>query len=78
VLRFIFFALGASQASPFVNLIYSLSQPFVMPFLGIFGEPTFGDAVLEWASLVAIAIYMLLAYGLTRVLELIYAPRVAR
>ncbi len=74
LLRFIFLALGASQASPFVNFIYGLSRPFVLPFQGIFGEPTFGDAVLEWASLVAIAIYMLIAYGLARVLELAYAP----
>jgi hypothetical protein len=74
LLRFIFLALGASQASPFVNFVYALSRPFVLPFRGIFGEPTFGDAVLEWASLVGIAIYMLLAYGLARILELVYAP----
>jgi YGGT family len=73
-LRFIFLALGASEASPFVNFIYTLSRPFVLPFQGIFGEPAFGGSVLEWASLVAIAIYMLLAYGFARVLELVYAP----
>ena len=74
LLRFIFLALGASQASPFVNFIYALSRPFVLPFQGIFGEPTFDGSVLEWASLVGIAIYMLLAYGLARVIELIYSP----
>jgi hypothetical protein len=74
LLRFIFLALAASQASPFVNFIYGLSRPFVLPFQGIFGEPTFDGSVLEWASLVGIAIYMLLAYGLARVLELVYAP----
>ena len=74
VLRFIFLALGASEASPFVNFIYGLSHPFVLPFLCIFGEPTLGSSVLEWASLVGIAIYMLLAYGLARMVELIYAP----
>ena len=74
LLRFIFLALGASEASPFVNFIYGLSRPFVFPFQGIFGEPTFGGSVLEWASLVAIAIYMLIAYGLARVLELVYTP----
>jgi hypothetical protein len=73
-LRFIFLALGASQASPFVNFIYTLSRPFVLPFQGIFGEPTFDGSVLEWASLVGIAIYMLLAYGLARLIELVYAP----
>lgn len=74
VLRFIFLALGASEASPFVNFIYGLSRPFVLPFQGMFGEPTFGGSVLEWASLVGIVIYMLIAYGLSRVLELVYTP----
>jgi hypothetical protein len=74
LLRFIFLALGASQASPFVNFIYALSRPFALPFQGMFNEPTIGDSVLEWASLVGIAIYMLLAYGLARLVELIYAP----
>lgn len=74
ILRFVLFALGASQASPFVNLIYGLSSPFALPFQGMFGEPTFGDSVLEWASLVGIAIYSLVAYGLSRLVELIYAP----
>ena len=74
LLRFIFLALGASEASPFVNFIYALSRPFVLPFQGMFGEPTFGGSVLEWASLVGIAIYMLIAYGLARVLELVYTP----
>jgi len=78
VLRFVFLALGASEASGFIRLIYGLSQPFVMPFLGIFGEPTLGASVFEWASLIAIAIYMLLAYGISRVIELLYAPRVTR
>jgi len=73
LLRFIFLALGASEASPFVNFIYGLSHPFVLPFQGIFGEPSFDGSVLEWASLVGIAIYMLLAYGLARLIELVYA-----
>lgn len=77
ILRFVFLALGASEASAFIRLIYGLSQPFVAPFLGIFGEPTLGASVFEWASLVAIAIYTLLAYGIARVIELMYAPRVS-
>jgi len=72
--RFILLALGANEASGFVRLIYGLSRPFVLPFQGIFGEPTLGASVLEWASLVGIIVYALVAYGLTRLVELIYAP----
>ena len=72
--RFILFALGANEASGFVRLIYGLSRPFVLPFQGIFGEPTLGASVVEWASLVGIIVYALAAYGLARLVELLYAP----
>lgn len=73
-IRFVLLLLGASQASSFVGLIYGLSHPFVLPFQGIFGEPTFEGSVIEWASLVGIIIYSLVAYGLARLVALIYAP----
>jgi len=73
-LRFVLLLFGANQASSFVRLIYGLSHPFVLPFLGIFGEPTFDGSVIEWSSLVGIAVYMLIAYGIARVIELAYAP----
>ena len=72
--RFILFALGANEASGFVRFIYGLSRPFVLPFQGIFSEPTLGASVVEWASLVGIIVYALVAYGLARLAELIYTP----
>jgi len=73
-IRFVLLALGANEASGFVRLIYGLSRPFVLPFQGIFGEPALGASVLEWSSLVGIIVYALIAYGLARLIELIYAP----
>jgi hypothetical protein len=73
-LRFVLLLLGANEASGFVRLIYGLSRPFVLPFQGIFGEPVLGASVLEWASLVGIIVYALIAYGLARLIELIYTP----
>jgi len=72
--RFILFALGANEASGFVRFIYALSRPFALPFQGIFSEPTLGASVIEWASLVGIIVYALVAYGLARLAELIYTP----
>ena len=74
VMRFVLLLLGASEVSPFVNLIYSLSRAFVLPFRGIFAEPDLGASVIEWAALVGMIVYSLLAYGIVRVIELIYAP----
>ena len=73
-IRFVLLLLGANQGSPFVGLIYALSRPFVLPFQGIFGEPSFGASVIEWSSLVGIIVYALIAYGLARLIELVYAP----
>jgi hypothetical protein len=74
VLRFVLLLLGANEVSPFVTLIYSLSRAFVLPFRGIFAEPDLGASVIEWAALVGIVVYSLVAYGLARIVELIYAP----
>jgi YGGT family len=74
LMRFVLLLLGANEASPFVTLIYSLSRAFVVPFRGIFAEPDLGASVIEWASLVGIIVYSLVAYGLARGVELIYAP----
>jgi hypothetical protein len=65
--------LGASEVSGFVGLIYGLSNFLVLPFRGIFDEPVLGSSVFEWAAIVGIIIYSLLAYGIVRVIELLYA-----
>lgn len=73
-IRFVLFLLGANLQSGFFQLIYALSQPFVLPFLGLFGEPTYGTSVLESASAVAIVIYTLVAYGISRLIGVTYEP----
>jgi hypothetical protein len=72
--RFVLLLLGASQASPFVQFVYGLSGVFALPFTGIFGEPAFNASVVEWASLVGIVVYMLLAWGLAKLVDVTYAP----
>lgn len=63
VLRFIFMVLGADPAHDFVALIYDFSRPFVVPFVGIFGERQglAGSRQIEVATLIAIAVYAILA-----------------
>ena len=73
-LRFILLLLGANEASSFVSLIYTLSRPFALPFQGIFGEPSFGASTIAWSALVGIVVYALIAYGIARLVELVYAP----
>lgn len=72
--RFVLLLLGASQASPFVQFVYGLSGVFALPFTGIFGEPSFNASVIEWASLVGIVVYSLVAWGLAKLVDVTYAP----
>jgi len=65
--RFIFLLLGANQANGFVNFIYSLSQPFVAPFYGIFGTVSYSKAVLDPATIVAAVIYAIVAWVIIRI-----------
>jgi hypothetical protein len=70
-LRVIFLLLAANQGSPFVDLIYGLSGIFAAPFFGIFGyTPAYGQSVLEISSVVAIAIYALIAWGIAKLATL--------
>ena len=65
-LRFLFRLLGANPGNGFVSLIYGLSGPLVAPFAGIFGQDTVVDSVgvagvFEWASVIALVVYGLIA-----------------
>lgn len=60
--------LGANQGNGFVDFVYALSGIFVMPFFGIFGEPTFGQSHFETSTLVAIVVYALLTVGVGKLM----------
>lgn len=71
VLRITLLLLAANQGSGFVDLIYSVSGVFAWPFFGIFNyQPSYGQSVFELSSLVAIAIYGLVAIGLAKLFTL--------
>ena len=74
--RFVLLALGAQEGNGFASFIFGLSGIFVGPFVGIFGaEPAAGVSYYETASLIAIAVYLLLGWIINRVLDLVMAPR---
>ena len=64
--RLIMLLFGANQDAAFVGFIYSFSGIFVYPFYGIFGEPSYGVSVFETASVVAIAVYAVVAWGIAK------------
>lgn len=66
-LRIILLLLAANQGNAFVDFVYALSGVFAAPFYGIFNyEPAYGSFVFEISSVVAIAVYALLGWGIAR------------
>lgn len=70
ITRFILLLLGANRDAGFVDFIYWVTSPLVAPFVGIFGEPTYGRFMFDWSSLIAIAVYTLLAWGIVKLMTL--------
>lgn len=70
-LRFVLILLGANQANAFANFIYTVSYPFAVPFFGIFGyNLKYGVSRVELSTLVAIAVYALIAYGIVKLITI--------
>ena len=66
LIRFVLKALGANAEAGFAQFVYGITGPLVAPFLGLFGTPQAGGAVLEVHTLIAVIIYALVAWLLVR------------
>ncbi len=77
LLRFLFRLLGANQGSSFVMFLYNLSHVFVVPFIGIFNDPAFGNSVFEISTVIAMLVYALLAWGIVSLGRVIFAPNLS-
>jgi len=67
--RFVLKLFGANVRAPFVELTYGMSAVPIMPFAKIFATTHASGSTIEWSSLVAIAIYALLAWGLVSLIR---------
>lgn len=69
--RVILKLLGANTGSGFTNFIYAVSNPFALPFAGILGITGISDMTLEWSTLIAMAVYAIVAYGIAALFQLV-------
>jgi YggT family protein len=75
-LRFVFKLIGVNAANAFAAFLYGVTDLFVAPFASLTGAPAAGGMVLEISSLIAMVVYLLLAWALERVVYvLFYRPR---
>lgn len=68
--RFVFKMIGANTFSGFTDFIYSLSDPLTAPFVNILPSTTSNASVMEWSTLIAIIVYLVIAYGIFELLGL--------
>lgn len=71
VFRVVLKLLGANTYSGFTNFIYAVSEPFVLPFAGILGTSGSSGLQLEWSTFIAMAVYIIIAFGVVELLQLI-------
>lgn len=73
--RFILKLLGASLSSDFVTFIYDLSGIFIAPFEGMFrsavAQGVETTAVFEPATLIAVIVYGIIAWGIVKLIVLL-------
>jgi len=75
-LRVLFKLIAVNPANSFATLLYNLTGLFVAPFESLVGAPAVGGMVLEISSILAMIVYFLIAWGLERIVYvLFYRPR---
>jgi hypothetical protein len=78
-LRVLFKLIGVNAANPFAALLYFVTGIFVAPFASLTGAPSAGNMVLEFSSIIAMFVYLLIAWAVERIIYVaFYRPRGAR
>lgn len=69
-LRFVFKLVGANNSNWMVELVYELSSIFVQPFVGILdGDWKLGRFYIDVDALVALLIYMIIAFVVVEIIK---------
>jgi hypothetical protein len=72
-LRFLLKLMAANPANPFASLIYTITYPFLYIFQGLTVTPAFQGIEIEFFDLIAIAVYFLMGWVITRLIWLTFA-----
>lgn len=63
--------IAANPNSAFTGFVYSISAPLALPFRGVLGTTTSLDSTIEWSTIIAMAVYAVVAVGLVKLFQLI-------
>jgi len=71
-LRVVFKLIAVNAANQFAKLLYGVTNIFVAPFKSLVGNPTSGNNVLEITSIIAMLVYLLIAWGIERIVYVLF------
>lgn len=75
-LRVVFKLIAVNATNPFAALLYDVTNLFVAPFASLTGAPAASGMVLEISSIIAMIVYLLIAWALERIVYVFfYRPR---
>ncbi len=75
-LRVVFKLIAVNAANPFATLLYGVTHIFVAPFASLTSAPAVGGMVLEISSIIAMIVYLLIAWAFERIVYVFfYRPR---
>lgn len=77
-IRVILKLIAANQAAGFAQFITNTTAPFLAPFVGLTRTPAANGSALEVTTLIAMAVYVLLAWGIVKMIWIVFERRVAR
>lgn len=64
--RFVLKLMAANPDAWFTSFVYAVSYPFAGPFLYVVRSTQVSGSVFEWTTLLAMAVYWVLAWGIVR------------
>ncbi len=65
--RFLLKLFGANPTAGFTHFIYTLSLPFVVPFLSVFRISRVAGSTFEWTTILAMLVYWLIAWAIIKI-----------
>jgi uncharacterized membrane protein len=76
--RFLLRMIAANPDSGFAMFLYGITGLFVGPFNGLIGTPTSGGSSLELTTLIAMAVYALVFWGIAYIIRMVVDRPTAR
>lgn len=73
-LRVLLKLVGANPANPFADWIYTSTDLLLGPFLGLTRTPAANGIEFDIPALIGMLVYMLLAWGLIQLVEILVGP----